>query len=209
MVDERGQHDDAGVPWDGGTWVEVGEDDKWTPTFEERARALVVLGIVLGVLFLAAAVASIGGDDDREVAVPSTEDTTTTRESTTTTAALDPASLDGDDPPEGCEDDDRNANEMRTRQLTTVLVLNGTPRGGHAGTSTDALDDLGYSTMAPDNANLREQTIVEYLPGFCAEAHRLVEDIDISGADFAAFEDGGDVFVGRARLVLTLGRDSL
>lgn len=199
----------GGIPYDAGGWVDVDDDDHWQPSVEERARALVILLIVGGALFLAAAVASLDGGDDDRVAAQDAANTTTTGSSTTTTAPPDPASLDGEAPPEGCETDDRDANPLRGRDLSTVLVLNGTPRGGHAGASTDDLEEHGYSTMAPDNAGSHDTTLVEWLPGFCAEADRLLDDLAIPTATREPFDEDSDVFLGRAVLVVTLGRDSL
>lgn len=205
MADDR----DEGVPWDGSTWVDVGDDDQWRPSFEERARALVLLLVVLGVLFVAAAVASIDDGDGDEDVTAAVSSTTTTEATTTTTAAAAPESLDGEPPPPGCESDDRDANALRDRATSSVLVLNGTPRGGHAGEVTDALEELGYDAMEPDNADIRDETVVGYLPGFCAEADRIVTDLGIATATFEPMAEDTDVFLGRAQLLVTLGRDSL
>lgn len=199
-----------GEPWDDAVWVDVGGDGHWRPTFEERSRSLVALAIVLGVLLLLAAFASIDDGDGDRSDVATTSSTTTTTETTTTTAPPPAASsVDGEPPPAGCEDDDRGASPLRERDDTTVLVLNGTPRGGHAGANTDDLEELGYSTAAPDNATIRPITTVDYTEGYCAEAARLVFELGIDGATWQPIPDDSDVFLGRAELVLTLGRDSL
>ncbi len=206
----RGRRGEA-ESWDDSVWVDVGTDGHWRPTFEERSRSVVSLAIVLGVLLLLAAFASIDdGDGDRaDVATASSTTTTTEATTTTTEPPLSAASVDGEPPPTGCEDDDRGAAPLRDRDDTTVLVLNGTPRGGHAGANTDDLEELGYSTMPPDNATIRPITTVDYTDGFCAEAARLVFELGISGATWQPLPDDSDVFLGRAVLVLTLGRDSL
>lgn len=171
---------------------------------------MVALAIVLGVLLLLAAFASIDDGDGDRADVASTSTTTTTTEPTTTTAPPPAASsVDGEPPPQGCEDDDRDASPLRERDDTTVLVLNGTPKGGHAGANTDDLQELGYSTVAPDNATIRPITTVDYTDGFCAEAARLVFELGIAGATWQPLPEDSDVFLGRAVLVLTLGRDSL
>lgn len=201
---------DDGEPWDDSEWVDVGPDDRWRPTFEERSRSFVVL-VVLGMaLLLAAAVASLGGDDDEPTASSGTTSSTTetTIETTTSsTAPADPASIEGEDPPPGCETDDRDAAPMRPRSASTVLVLNGTPRAGHAGDTTEALAEQGYATMTPGNADIRDATTIGYAPGYCAEAARLVIELGIPGVAYDPVPE--DVFLGRAALLLTVGRDSL
>lgn len=200
-----------GEAWDDGTWVDVGADDRWRPTFEERSRSAVVFAVLVGVLLLAAAFASIddGDGDDADVATVTSSSTPTTQPTTSTTRPPSASSIDGEPPPEGCEDDDRDALPFRDRSETTVLVLNGTPRGGHAGVKTDDVEALGYSTMDPDNAAIRPITSIEFLSGYCAEAVRLGYELGIGTATFQPLRDDSDVFLGRAVLVLTLGRDSL
>lgn len=205
----RGRSAD-GEPWDGGAWVDVDAEGHWQPTFEERSRSAVVLAAVVGVLLLAAAFASIDdGDGDAADVATASSTTTTTQATTTTEAPASAASIDGEPPPPGCEDDDREASPLRDRADSTVLVLNGTPRGGHAGERTEALEEVGYTTMVPDNASIQPVTTVDYVEGYCAEAVRLVFDLGIGGATWQPHPDDSDVFLGRAVLVLTLGRDSL
>ncbi len=197
-----------GEPWDGGVWVDVGTDGHWRPTFEERSRSMVVFAVLLGLLLLAAAFASIDdGDGDDRVSTPSATTTTTTEATTTTTEALRASSVDGAPAPTGCEDDDRGAAAMRDRAVSTVLVLNGTPRGGHAGANTDRLDGVGYTTVQPGNATIRPGTTIEYLPGYCAEAIRLVFDLGVADATIEPIGDASGL--GRAVLLVTLGNDSL
>lgn len=205
------RRDRSGEEWDDGVWVDVDADHHWRPTFEERSRSLVVLAVLLGVLLLAAAFASIDdGDGDRAgVAAATTTTSTTTEPTTTETQPPEAASVDGAPPPNGCEDDDRDAMPLRARADSTVLVLNGTPKGGHAGANTDDLEEAGYSTMEPSNASIRPITTVDYLEGYCAEAARLVFELAIAGATYQQLPDDSDVFLGRAVLLLTLGRDSL
>ncbi|MDZ7673531.1 MAG: LytR C-terminal domain-containing protein [Acidimicrobiales bacterium] len=210
----RGDDDADGVAWDDGAWVDVGRNDQWHPSIAERSRALLVLAILGGVLFLAAAVASIDdGDGEREAATADSSTTTTTEATTTTTtttAPPDPASVDGDAPPAECVDDDRDARPLRERADSTVLVLNGTSRDGHAGENTDDLEELGYTSMPPANANYHETTEIEYLPGHCAEAVRARVDLGVPTATIAPFDEEAspDVIAGRAVLVITLGTDT-
>lgn len=199
--------------WDDGVWVDVGSDDHWHPTFEERSRAVVIFAALLCVLLLVAAFASIddgdGDGDDTGVAAGTSTTTTTTEATTTTTTRPAASSLDGAPAPAGCEDDDRGGLPLRDRSETTIIVLNGTPKGGHAGANNDVLTDLGYSSMPPDNATIRPITTVDHLPGYCAEAARLVFELGIPGSTYQPLPDDSDVFLGRAVLVVTLGRDSL
>ncbi len=200
-----------GEQWEEGVWVDVGSDDRWRPTLEQRSRSVVVFVVLLGVLLLAAAFASIddGDGNDSNVATATSTTTATTTPSTTTTQPPSASSIDGEPAPAGCENDDREARPLRERSESTVLVLNGTPKGGHAGQNTDELQAAGYSTMEPDNASIRPITTVDHLPGYCAEAARLVFELGIGGATYQLIPEDSDVFLGRAVLLLTLGRDSL
>ncbi|WP_436795822.1 LytR C-terminal domain-containing protein [Actinospongicola halichondriae] len=200
-----------GEPWDDGVWVDVDAAGHWHPTFEQRSRSMVVFAVLVGVLLLAAAFASIDdGDGDDDVAArASTTTATSVATTTTTTEPPSESSVGGEAPPPGCEDDARGAAAMRDRSDSTVLVLNGSPKTGHAGANTDALEDLGYATMEPANATIRPVTTVEYATGYCAEAVRLVSDLGVDGAVHQPIPDDSDVFLGRAVLLLTLGRDSL
>ena len=202
-----------GEPWDDATWVEVGTDNRWHPSFEERSRSALALVVLVGALLLVAAFASLdggGGDDDDQDVAATTTSTETTEATTTTTEAPDPASIDGEPAPPECVFDDRGASPLRDRADATVLVLNGTPRGGHAGATTDDLEDQGYTSMTPDNASIRSTSSVEYLPGHCAEAVRLVDDFGVATTTISPLDTADDdVFLGRAVLLLTLGRDSL
>lgn len=205
-----------GEAWDDAEWVEVGPDNRWSPTFEERSRSALALAVLVGAMLLVAAFASLGGggdddaDDGGDQEVAASASTATTEASTTTTEAPDPVSVDGEDPPGECVFDDRGASPLRDRADVTVLVLNGTPRGGHAGSTTEDLEDMGYTSMTPDNATIRSTSSVEYLPGHCAEAIRLVDDLGVATTSVGPHDpDDDDVFVGRAVLVLKLGRDSV
>lgn len=199
--------------WDGGEWVDVGSDGRWRPSAGERTRSGLVLALTLGFLLILAAVASVdGGDPDEDVASASaTTAATQVPETTTTpvpTTVVDPASLAGEPPPPGCEGDARNALPLRERSQTAVLVLNGTSRSGHAGSFTDKLRKLDYTMSVPANAGRRDATQVEYLPGHCAEASRLVTDLEVPGAELAPMVNEEGAFLGRAELLVTLGRDS-
>lgn len=208
---EEGEVDPAS--YDTGEWVDVGRDGLWRPSAVERLRALLVIGVAIGLLAVLAAVVSVGGDEDDDDLVAATTTTTEPEVVTTTsivpTTTLDPASIDGEPPPEVCEPDiGREAAPLRGRSEVGVLVLNGTSRTGHAGAITDDLDDLGYETNVPANASRHAVTTVEYLPGFCVEATRVAFELGIEGVEVAPLLDS-DVFLGRAQLLVTLGADSL
>lgn len=208
--DRRRIDDELGTPWDGGIWVDAGTDGRWRPSRTERLRAAIVLLVVLAVLGLLAAIASVGAPDEEPLATVTTGSTTSTTVATTTsTTSVDASSVGGAPPPAGCEDDDREGSELRRRGDSTVMVLNGTPRNGHAGANTDDLDDLGYSTMTPGNAKIRPFSSIEYTVGFCAEAVRLAADIDLPETEVRPIPDDPAVVLGRTELLLTLGEDSL
>lgn len=209
----RQERGDPPVPYDTGEWVDVGRDGLWRPSGGERARALLILTVAIGFLAFLAGVANVGGEDDEDVATRST--TTTEPQVVTTTSVvpattLDPASLDGEPPPEQCEPDlGRQGAAMRERSDVVVLVLNGTSRSGHAGAFTDEVDEFGYGTIVPGNAGRLAVTTVEYVPGYCAEAVRLVFELNIIGAEVKPLDPETDVFLGRAALLVTLGADTL
>ena len=197
--------------WDTGEWVDVGPDGRWQPSAADRTRALVVLGSVVGVLLLIGAVLSVGGDDDGDddVAARTTSSTTAPEDGASTTALPEPSSVGGEPPPEECVFDDRNGAPLRERDAVGVLVLNGTPVGGRAGAVSDELRGKGYSTQEPGNADLQPITVVQYRPGSCAEAHRLLGELAIAGAGFEPLTPDDDVFVGSTHVLVTLGRDSI
>lgn len=209
----RQERGDPPVPYDTGEWVDVGRDGLWRPSAGERARALLVLAVVVGALLFLAGVASVGGEDDDEVAsrsTTSTEPQVVTTTSIVPTTTLDPASLDGEPPPGVCEPDiGREGAALRDRSDVVVLVLNGTSRSGHAGAITDDVDDLGYGTIVPGNAGRLQVTTIEYVPGYCAEAVRLLFEFGVDSAEVQPLDPDTDVFLGRAALLVTLGMDSL
>ena len=197
-------------PYDTGEWVDVGADGRWTPSAGERLRSLTVIVLAVGVLLILAAVASTGGGGGDEV-VASTSTTTTSIVTTTTvaTTVIDGTSVDGEPPPLACVFDDRGGAALRPPNQTSVLVLNGTPRTGHAGNFTDQLRAAGYSMNVPGNASIRDRTTVQYITGHCAEAVHLLDDLGVDGAEVGPIDEGSDVFLGRAEVLVTLGRDSL
>ena len=209
MARMRSRRDVTPEPWDGGEWVDVGDDGHWRPSMGERLRSLVVILAALGVLLVLAAVASVGGGGRDEVAEPATTTTAPTTVTTIPTTVLDPASLAGEPTPGACVDDARDAAPLRDRSATAILVLNGTPRSGQAGTYTDRLRKLDYQMSVPGNASVRSKTSVEYTPGHCAEAVVVALDLGIDGLEVTAIEPDSDVFLGRADVLVTLGRDSL
>ena len=196
--------------WDGGEWVDVGPDGRWTPSVSERVRALVVLGVAFGLLLVLAAVASVGDNDDGGQAARSTSSTEpVSTTASTTTAPVDPTSVGGEAPPESCVFDDRQAMPLREPSTVTVVVHNGTPKGGHAGDVTAALERLRYDTIEPGNAGRIATTRIDYRAGYCAEANRMISDLGVPTAGLYAMEPGSEAALSRSELVVTLGRDSL
>ena len=205
---DTGPHDTR--DHDTGEWVDVGPDGLWRPSVGERLRSLTVLALAIGVLLVLAAVASTGGGGGTaDVVVSSTTTTSLVTTTSVATTVIDGTSVDGEAPPLACVFDDRGAAALRPKNQTSVLVLNGTPRTGHAGDVTDQLRAAGYSTIVPGNASIRDRTTVEYVAGHCAEAVQLLDDLGVDSAEIGPIDEGGDVFLGRAEILVTLGRDSL
>lgn len=200
-----------GIVLDDGTWVDVGHDGKWRPSAAERARAGAILGVFIAVLLVVALVLSTddGRPERRTAGELATTTTTEAAATTTTTAPPDPSSIDGEPASPNCVGDDRDAAPLRDRDETAVLVLNGTGRTGHAGDITEQLEALGYATTVPDNADRLEVTSAAHLPGYCAEAERAAWELGLPGATIEPVPDDLPVALGRAVLVLTMGRDSL
>jgi len=202
------EHD--GIVLDDGTWVDVGPDGRWRPSAGERARAATILGVAFAALLLLALVLSVGDDDGDEVEVAGPTSTTEAAEETTTTEGPDdPASVGGEPPSARCVADDRDGAELRDRRASVVLVLNATDRSGHAGDVSTRLEQLGYAVTVPDNGGRREVTSVAYLAGWCAEAERVAEDLALPEATVEPVAQDLLSKVGRARLVVSLGADSL
>jgi len=210
-VARRDEQQEGGLVLDDGTWVDAGPDGRWRPSAGERARAAAILGVAMTALLLLALVLSVGGDDDPpEDEVAAGETTTTEGETTETTeAAVDPASVDGKAPSPACAADDREGAALRERDETVVLVLNATSRSGHAGDVSTRLDDLGYTMVVPDNGGNREVTSVAFLAGWCAEAEQVAADLGLPGATIEPVAQDLLATVGRARVVVRLGADSL
>jgi hypothetical protein len=203
-----------GIALDDGTWVDVGRDGRWHPSAAERVRAAVVLGVFVGLLAVLALVLSVGGDDDRDEDLAATEDTTTTTEppelTTTTTLPPDPSSVGGEPASIHCVGDDRGGAELRERDATAVLVLNATSRTGQAATIVERLEALGYATTVPGNAGRLAISEFAYVPGYCAEAQRAAFELGLTEATFEPVDaDALSVPLGRARIVATVGADSL
>ena len=203
-----------GIVLDDGTWVDVGRDGRWRPSAGERTRAAVILGVFVGVLALLALVLSVGGDDEEEVDLAADDETTSTTEvevTTTSTLPPDPSSIGGEPASISCVSDDRGGAELRDRDTTAVLVLNATRRTGHAAEVVEYLEHLGYATTVPGNGGRLASSVFGYLPGYCAEAERLAIEMGITEPTLEPVDTDEDLPVplGRARIVLRLGADSL
>ncbi len=203
-----------GIALDDGTWVDVGRDGKWRPSAGERVRAGVILGVFLGLLAMLALVFTVGDDDDRDQDLASADDTTTTTEepvlTTTTTLPPDPSSVGGEPASIHCVGDDRGGAELRERDSTAVLVLNATSRTGHAADIVERLEEIGYATTVPGNAGRLRISSFAYVPGYCAEAERAAFELGLTEATFEPVDaDALSVPLGRARIVATVGSDSL
>lgn len=202
-----------GIVLDDGTWVDVGRDGRWRPTAGERLRALVILGVFVGVLAMVALALSVGGDDDDEVDVAADEETTTTTEpevTTTSTLPPDPSSVGGEPASISCVADDRGGAELRERDSTAVLVLNATSRTGHAAEIVEYLEHIGYPTTVPGNGGRLRTSQFAYVPGYCAEAERLAIEMGLTEVTLEPVDaDSLPVPLGRARIVATVGADTL
>lgn len=202
-----------GIALDDGTWVDVGRDGRWRPSAGERVRAAVILGVFLGLLAMLALVLSVDDDDPDEDVAASGDATTATEVpelTTTTTLPPDPSSVGGEPAPIQCVGDDRGGAELRDRDTTAVLVLNATRRTGHAAVVVEYLEHLGYATVVPGNAGRLAISAFAYVPGYCAEAQRAALELGLMEATFEPVEaDDLPVPLGRARIVATVGADSL
>ena len=193
-------------------WLGVEPSRSRRPIIGERTRAAIVLALIFVALFAAASAMSPGGGESRAESRRTSTTTTvpSTVTTTTTTAPPAPDSIDGAPPSPRCAGDDRGALPLRSPQESTVVVLNGTPRTGHAGANTSRLASLGYTTAEPGNASIRSTTIVRYRRGFCAEAEQLAADLAIgSEIEIELAPDDDPALLGLANLVALLGRDSL
>ena len=198
------------VDWDGGEWVDVGPDGRWSPSLGERFRALTVLGVSFGVLLVVAVLLSVGGGDEGEdVAAATTTTDGSPATASTTTEPIDPTSIAGEAPPEPCIFDDRQSLALRAPADVVVKVLNGTPKGGLAGDVSRELGTLGYETTEPGNAGRIAVTRIDYRAGYCAEAFRMITDLGVPSTALYAMEPGSEAALSRSDLLITLGRDSL
>jgi hypothetical protein len=91
------------------------------------------------------------------------------------------------------------------RAKTRVVVLNGNGQAGAAAAEAAAIRARGYKISAVGNAPRSSQgpTLVMYLPGFAAPAHRLARDAGI--ATVGALDGLKASSLGRAQLVILLG----
>jgi LytR cell envelope-related transcriptional attenuator len=203
-----------GIVLDDGTWVDVGRDGRWRPSPGERTRAAVILGVFIGLLTMVALLLSVGGDRDADEGQVAADDTTTTAEepviTTTTTLPPDPSSVGGEPASINCIGDDRGGAELRDRDTTAVLVLNATSRTGHAADVVEYLEHLGWATTVPGNGGRLRTSNFAYVSGYCAEAELVAIELGLREATFEpADPDALPVPLGRARIVVTVGSDSL
>ena len=203
-----------GIALDDGTWVDVGRDGRWHPSAAERVRAAVILGVFVGLLAVLALVLSVGDDGDGDEDLAAARDTTTTTEppelTTTTTLPPDPSSVGGEPAPIHCVGDDRGGAELRERDTTAVLVLNATSRTGQAADIVERLEGRGYATTVPGNAGRLSVSNFAYVSGYCAEAVRAAFELGLTEATFEPVDaESLSVPLGRARIVATVGADSL
>jgi hypothetical protein len=200
-----------GIVLDDGTWVDVGQDGRWRPTPGERARAAVILGVSIAALLLVALVLSFGDGtrDGLERAAATTSTSVAETAPATEEPGRDPSWV-GDEPASAeCVGDDRDGQSLRNRRTAVLLVRNGTSRGGWGGDVSELLRGMGYEVTTPENAGDREVTSVGYLAGYCAEAERVAEDLGLTEATVEPVPAELLGEVGRAKLVLSLGADSL
>lgn len=124
-----------------------GESHHDAPPFHVvRGVALVVVGVVLGVVLFHSVGRAPAGSAAPVAATPSAPSTTTTSPAPTTTA-----------PP-------RPPAQVRT------LVANGTKTSGAGGKVSDTLRKAGYDVLAPTNTTSpAASSAVLFLPGFASE----------------------------------------
>lgn len=218
-MDRRGHSDPE--PDDVGevAWVETEAPDRWQPPVGERVRAAGILLGVLGVFLVLAVVVAVApggaGDDDADLAAGEGSATTENVEVTaptslpTTTLPPDPASIAGEPPPERCARDNRGSRDLRPPAQIEVQVLNATPRAGHASDVTAAIDGLGYRTVTPGNAGREPVTVIRFAGGWCAEADRLAEQLQLPQAKVELVPRGEEREIGSTDLLVVLGADSL
>lgn len=185
----------------------------------QRIRAGAILLGVLGLFLVLAVVVAVApggaGDDEPDVAAGEPSSTTENTEVTaptslpTTTLPPDPASIGGEPPPERCARDNRGSRDLRSPAEIEVQVLNATPRAGHASDVTAAIDALGYRTVTPGNAGREPVTVIRFAGGWCAEADRLADQLQLPEAKVELVPRGEEREIGSTDLVVVLGADSL
>jgi hypothetical protein len=112
-----------------------------------RGVALVVVGVVLGVILFHSVGRAPAGSVASVAATPGAQATTTTPPAPTTTVAARPPA-----------------------QVKT-LVANGTKTSGAGGKASDTLRKAGYNVLAPTNTTApAASSAVLFLPGFASEA---------------------------------------
>lgn len=202
----------SGVEWDGATWVDVDGHGRWSPDRGLRARAAIVLGLVIGTLLLLAGFASVDDGDGRDrdpVAATTTVATDLVEPTTTTEADAAPESVNGLAPPPECEDDDRDAEPLRFPASMQILVLNSADVRGHATAWSTTYREAGYQTLPPVDGPSGADTSVTYQAGFCAEAVVAAEVLGRDDVEIGPVVTSSRGANPAANLVITLAADTV
>lgn len=158
---------------------------------------LVGAAVVVALVVL---IATLLTRDDDEPLVAATTTTSTTASTTTTTEAPPDESVDGEDPPAPCVDDDRDAAPLRPASRVRVVTGNASGTSGLARDVAEALARVGHPTGRSMNATTRlDRTVVGFPPGLCAEAVAVAAALDLPTAPVVAIpasppiEDPGEL----------------
>jgi hypothetical protein len=153
-----------------------------------RGAGLVGAAVILGIILLQVIDdgPSSGGDSGTVTTSSTPTDTTAANGTTPSTAA-----------PGG---------EARPRSEVRVVVLNGSGMAGVANIRTNALRGLGYQLDPPNNAQLRQGSIVTCKQGFEGEAQQLAEDVGAGVTVEEPFPDPAPPASENVNCVVIIGR---